>query len=395
MIARIITQEEHLEFSKLATVAFVSSMDIEKKREELAKGSNDYKNIWGYFDNDNHMTAGMINNPYEVLFDGHIVKMSGIGAVCSYPEMRMRGGIKTIFRELFKYLREDGYVFSVLYPFSHDYYRQFGYELCYTPLRTKLPLTQLKQFKQLGTAKMHLKDEPYEEIKQVYNTFISNYNLAIVRNEEDWKRMLSGCPYENRAYRYLLWDENGTPNAYINFSPVRVEDENMISVKDMAFTDPKALHSLLGFIYKLSAQYKEIEFELPSDIDVVHMIGNPYTASQKAQYYGMARIMDVKTALQLMRHPAGSGTYSIEVSDTFVPENSGTYTITYSDDTVDIIKSSKEADLVISIQALSQLVTGYISLTSALWRTDVLVKGNMEILKNIFVQKPRYFIDRF
>ena len=71
--------------------------------------------------------------PHQVIFDG-TGKMGG--SECPASGRKRKKFIRNIFEYAMKEMYEDGYVFSYLYPFSHVYYRKFGYELNMTTVIT-------------------------------------------------------------------------------------------------------------------------------------------------------------------------------------------------------------------------------------------------------------------
>ena len=110
----------------IATVCFHGRMeDPEKSRQESEQETDQH---WGAFDDDGTLMAHIINNQFISNLDGTQVRNGGIGAVSTLPEYRMEGGVKEIFKVLLPHAYADGEVISTLYPFSHAFYRKFGYE---------------------------------------------------------------------------------------------------------------------------------------------------------------------------------------------------------------------------------------------------------------------------
>ncbi len=101
---------------------------------------------WGVFDG-KKLIAGMHEIDYLMRFDGHSVKMSGIGGVGTLPEARKSGHIRHIFEKLLLQAYEKGVVFSSLSPFSHDFYRKFGYEIACARNKISIPTDVLSGIK--------------------------------------------------------------------------------------------------------------------------------------------------------------------------------------------------------------------------------------------------------
>lgn len=396
MQIRPITQEEKLQLDLVQTIAFVGTADVEEmKKRALEQPDDEYRWCWGCFDEENRLTAGMIVNPYQIYYDGHTVKMGGIGGVASLPEHRMQGGIRSIFQALFQQMRRDQVLFSILYPFSHRYYRQFGYEVCHVARESTLPVSALKRFKQTGKAYMYQPGQSDADFREVYGQYAKRYNEAVCREDWVWSRMLKGDAYKDRNYRYVLTND-GRPTAYVMFRPEEGEDhERILAVYDLAFVSVEAFHDLLGFLYRLSAQYPKLRMELPEEVNLAALMEEPYDLTIREQCYTMARVLDVRRALELMRHPEGVGSYTLAVEDAFLTENTGGYRVQFGLDGVRVEPFEGEAELSLSITSFTQLCLGYLSLDSARFKPDVCLRGNGELLRRVFHKKPVFLSDRF
>ena len=126
MEVRKLSAEERFEANVISTVAFHMRMeDPEKSREESLKETVE---DWGAFADDGKMMARIINHRFQVWLDGQTVPCGGIGAVSTLPEYRNTGAVREIFGKLIPAAYQNGEVISALYPFSHAFYRKFGYE---------------------------------------------------------------------------------------------------------------------------------------------------------------------------------------------------------------------------------------------------------------------------
>lgn len=394
---RLQTPEEYLEAVKISTIAFVGSCDPDRKldaiREEMAKEDGSCE-FWGSFTDEGVMTSHLLNNIYHILYDGRIVLCGGVGNVSSYPEYRRQGGIREIFREKFADMRARGFVFSALYPFSHEYYRKFGYEFCYGPMKQCFPIADLKGFDCPYQVRLHKWGECIQPFKDVYQKFILGQNMAIVRSESQWD-WIKGDAWKDRVYRYLLADESGA-HAYVVFRPEGSGESRKAVIKDMAWDSKKAFFGILGFLYRLSAQYACAEAVFPAAIDMRTILPEPYHVQQNIDTHGMFRVMDVEKALRLMRHPQGKGRYILAVEDDFLPENTGVYVVSYEGGSaVSVERTLDNADLSCNVTTLAQLTLGFAPLSTLRFRPDVTVSGNEDVLNAVFIKKDCYFADYF
>ncbi|MGI5883829.1 MAG: GNAT family N-acetyltransferase [Candidatus Spyradocola sp.] len=390
------TAQEFLEAHKISTIAFVGTMDMEKapaQIEEERKKNDGSTEYWGSFDEDGTMTSHLLNNIYHILYDGRIVLSGGIGNVSSLPEYRRKGGIREIFRAMFADMRARGFVFSALYPFSHEYYRKFGYEYGCGPLRQRFPVADLRAFPCPYQVRMHKPGECIQPFQDVYQRFILGLNMAIVRSEAQWD-WIEGDPWKDRVYRYLLADETGT-HAYVLLRAEGTGEERKAVLKDFAYDSREAFYGILGFLYRLSAQYTYVEAVFPPQIDMRTLLPEPYHVEQRVDTHGMFRVVDVPQALRLMRHPEATGRYTIGVKDAFLPENTGVYAVRFSQGSVSVERTDAPADLVVDVTTLAQLTLGFAPLDTLRYRPDVEIHGNLETLRAVFVKKDCYFADYF
>ena len=396
-IRQLTTLEEFLEMDKIANVSYVISRDLEaqlQKRKNELNGPR-YFDAWGVFDEDGNMGAAMVNNHYLVEFDGSAVPASGIGGVCSLPEFRSKGGVRAIFRRILQEEWENGCVFSYLFPFSFPYYRKFGYELLHTAERLEVPLEALADFTCSYSVTMCQTAGITEDMCRIYEQFLPGKNLSVYRGDVHW-RDSKGDPYQDRRYKYIFYDAQKNPRAYLVFHPEQGE-RRIVTVDDLAYLAPEDFRQMLGFLYRLRAQFGSVSMILPEDVPLVAMIPDSRAVKHTRSTQGQLRVVNVQKALEAMRCPQESGSAVIGVADAFLPENTGNYLLTFADGkAVSVEKVPQlQPDIRLSIQRLSQLVTGFLCLSEAAYLSDVEIFNNHAMLEKLFVHKPIYFRDHF
>ncbi|MEI6578569.1 MAG: GNAT family N-acetyltransferase, partial [Eubacteriales bacterium] len=359
------------------------------------KGFDDnYEVVRALFNNDGKMCASINYIPFLFRMNGETVKMAGIGGVVSLPEERNRGYIKKIMRFSLQEMRDCGQLFSFLYPFSNPYYRQFGYECCYKVQAVKIPLTAFAEFKAQGHAKAFVYEEDIETIKELYNSFVENKNLAIVRNELQWKEMFDRDAYKDLYYTYIWHNHEGKAVSYISFEALEGK-ENDIDVMELVWDSLEGLKGILGFLHKFYPYYSNFTGLLPEFIDFELLISEPFKVATEIKAKGMNRIVDVEKVLASLKYPEKSGQFTIRVNDDFCEWNTGTFWIAWENEKVEVVKKDLPADLTCGIQVLSQLVTGYASLEDLQEFAGVQVSGNATLLSAIFRKKQLFMRECF
>lgn len=389
MEVRLLKGEERFQARMIFTVAFHQRMeDPEKARQESEKETDQH---WGAFHEDGTLMAHIINNQFQSRLDGTLVRNGGIGGVSTLPEYRREGAVKEIFKALLAYAYADGEVLSTLYPFSHAFYRKFGYEtVCWKNVYEFSPAV-LQKYVFSGEARLWKQGSPVSCWTELYNRFSSSYNLAIFRDDRRMEDHLKGEYYRDRKFCYMLY-EDGKPAAYLIFQDIRHDPKAILDVQDLAWDGPRGLQAILGFLARFSADYGTIRLFLPRDIELLALIRSPlaYEISKTTEQSYMIRAVNAVRALEAMRKPAGTA-FVIRITDEMIPENNGVWKVTCEG----VFPTEEEPDLAVSEKALGQLVSGAVSLPEALYRSDTAVMKNREMLERVFIRKPILVEDHF
>ncbi len=389
MEVRLLQGEERFEARMIATLAFHSRLeDLEKAREDSMKETYQH---WGAFHEDGTLMAHMINHRFISWLDGAQIRNGGIGAVSTLPEYRAEGAIREIFLKLLPFAFADGEVISTLYPFSHAFYRKFGYEtVCWQNVYEFSPQV-LKGYVFRGKTRLWKQGEPVSDWTALYNRFAASFNLAILRDDEKTAKLLKGEFYRDRKFCYML-SAGDRPVAYLVFQDVRHDPQAILEVKDLAWDGPEGFRAILGFLARFSADYGVIRLFLPRDLELLSLIRSPlaYDIQKTTRQNYMIRVVNAARALETIRKPAGAR-FTVRVSDELIPENNGTWEVTDTG----VALTDRDPDLRVSEKALGQLVSGAVSLPEALYREDTEVLGNRETLEKVFVRKPILVEDHY
>ncbi len=389
-IRKITEGRERIEASVLSAYAFhVRVDDMEKFRADSLKQTFQ---DWGAFDDSGALMAHIINNQYTSRLDGHSVRNGGIGGVSTYPEYRVSGAVKNIFRALLPAAYADGEVISTLYPFSHAFYRKAGYEtVCVKNVYTLKPEV-LRDYRFTGEAVLWKDGDPVEEYLSLYTRFTDGLNLAIERTPE---MMLEGRMkaefLKDRRFSYLL-KENGKAVAYVIFQDTYRPESALLLVKDLAWDGRAGFLAILGFLARFSADYGDIELPLPTGTELLSLLHSAkhYDVEKSSVFSYMIRAVNARKLLSLIRKPEGAA-FTVRVSDDIIPENNGTFAVRGEE----AVPTDASPDLDVSIQALGQLCCGAVSLSEAELREDVTVLSNRSSLAAVFTRKPLWISDHF
>jgi len=398
---RRLKPEDLLQFYKIHTIVYNQRKDYSKEENQKIDPLDHPADwAWGVFEK-GKLLAGMFEIDYLMRFDGHSVKMSGIGGVGTLPEARKGGHIRRIFEKLLPQSYEKGVIFSNLTPFSHDFYRKFGYEIACARNKLCISTGDLSEIKSKGEFVHILPGDDTTLLAEVHSAYIANINHGIHRDywpeNRAWKRFTKDDPCASGTYIYLWKDETGKARSYIKYQDELADGDHNMAVIELAFIDKKGLYGALSIVGGLSAQFENFKWLMPTFIDPFDFTGDAWSVEQEIRPRDMTRVVNVKAALELMRRPCGEGKYIIEVKDENITANNGKYLVEFAPEGLKIDQTSKDADIKCDIRVLSQLVTGYRTLENALYsrQEGLEVSGNLETLNRVFTQRPQHVTEYF
>ena len=393
--------EDLLQFYRIHTIVYNTRRDFSKEENQKADPL-EHPAQWGcgVFEN-GKLLAGTFEIDFLMRFDGNSVKMTGIGGVGTLPEARKGGHIRRIFEKILPQAYEKGVIFSNLTPFSHDFYRKFGYEIAWARNNITIPTSGLSEMKPQGQYIHILPGDDTSLLAEVHSAYIANINHGIHRDywpdNRAWKRFTKEDPCATGTYLYLWKDETGKARSYIKYQDVLEDGEHNMYVTELAFVDRKGLYGALGIVSGLSAQFNDFKWIMPTFIDPYDFTGDAYSVKANITPRDMTRVVNVKSALELMRRPRGEGEYVIEVEDSNITANNGKYLVEFGPQGSRVSPASRNADIRCDIRVLSQLVTGYRTLENALYsrQSGLEVYGNMETLNRVFTLRPQHVTEYF
>lgn len=400
---RRLQNEDIIQLQRMHTIVYNQRKDYPKEETSNTKDTDPLAHpadwAWGVFDG-KKLLAGMYELDYLMSFDGHSVKMSGVSGVGTLPEARKGGHVRRIFEKMLPEEYEKGFVFSALTPFSHDFYRKFGYEISCARTHVSISTGDLFDIKAKGEFVHILPGDDTTLLAEVHSAYIANINQGIHRDywqdNRAWKVFTNEDPYSTGTYLYLWKDENGKARSYIKYQDVEDDDHNM-SVTELAFIDKKGLYGALSIVPGLSAQFQYFKWLMPTYIDPFDFMGDAWSVETEIRPRDMIRVVNVKTALELMRRPYREGEYIIEVEDENIAANSGKYLVQFGPEGTKVSSTTKEPDISCDILTLSQLIVGYRSLENAMYsrQEGLEVYHNEEILKRVFTLRPQHITEYF
>ena len=413
LILRELTYEDEPAFWKLACMAFhAKKPDLEDEKtflenaEKSEKRAKENPTALGNCDTrvglfrDGKLLSTMTVNAFEVHFDGNICDMCGIGGVMSDPSARKTGGVSRVLRHVLENARENGQVFSHLFPFRTSFYRKFDYTHCGFTEQWTIPTQFLPEITVSGMEWYENTPEQQNSVKEIYEAFAKDYNFSLRRSPLRWKsRFRKLQPYSGNNFSYLHIGENG-PDGFLSYTTKSHDDAPMdIHVEDLFFTDPEALRQMLAFLGTQRAYAKQVRLKLPADADITFWLAEFCTAYDKCNvhreriHFGATRVVDVEKALRLAKYQ-GKGAADLKILDPTCPWNDRCFHVEFDERCLSVSETDRW-DIEMDIGDFTALLLGGYTLAQAAFLPSVKIAGNREALQKIFYPKSLWLGDSF
>lgn len=358
---RPMTNQDLLAYQRLCSVCYTYTATEHPKElpEELLRIR------MGVFADDGSLLSAMMQIPYTVRFAGRDVKLAGIGGVVTDPTARGERGVRRLFEEGLPRLYREGHVLSALYPFSHAFYRKFGYEWAEFGRNVGFDRGSIRAgLARADAIRRVLPDEDDCGMRDIYAAYAADKHLALVRTEEMWRDLRRGTPWEHLKHAYVLTVE-GRPAAYWIGTMQKEGWKCTLTIHDMAWTCRQGRDAIFAMLRGMN-EVECIHLRAYEGFEPREIVGEPYDVSCHSSCDGMLRVVNVERALALLQAPVLPGSLTIAVQDDQIPENCGRFTVTSDGWSLAVTRDDHaQPDAAMSIHGLSALMSGRWSFTRA------------------------------
>ncbi len=391
MIVRRIKENENAGLAKVECMGFLYSANL----REAAEGTVDSEAYGAFTDDEKTMMAAIYTPEYHSWCGDETLASVGIGGVASIPEFRRHGCVRAIFQKIFSLAPERGWVTSTLYPFSFDYYRQFGYERVFKKYTVTCPAHVLDCCPRNCDVKLYDYEHPevLDDVLLVYNTYAKKHGLMYRRDEKC--RAYSKDPYKSMKMTYVHYT-NGAPDATATVH----RDHEAMEVSQLAWLNPTGLRGILGFIRAFDGQVNEYRFDdLPSPDCLEHVLHNYIDIGYEADSCGMGRVLLLGTLLEKWVYPKAAGHFRLRCEDD-LEWNRAVWDVTYADGKATVVKLPYEEayDISAAVAPMSRIIMegGFTAeLAAYLDGVEIVNEDGTEAFCRAFPKCDFYLHDRF
>ena len=389
-VLRHMTNADLLAYKHLCSICYLYQ-DTDPAEEQPEE------KLWqkvGVFAEDGTLLSAMTQIDYTARFEGQDMKLLGIGGVVSDPVARGQRGVRQMFEEGLPRLRDAGYVFSALYPFSHQFYRKFGYEM--GGVRREAVFAPSRLRRDLYCAEEILRVLPGEDdrgMEQVYAQYAADKNFAIRRTAEMWNDMRRGTPWDSLKHAYVLRDK-GEPIAFwVGQAERGADGSKTLVIRHMAYVGRKGCEAIFAMLRGYN-EFGKVRLQVPDEIEMRFLLEDPHDLeSEWISGGGMIRIMDVERALAMLKAPALPGRLVVEVADGQIPQNNGRFLVEGDGYALSVSRvEDMTADLRCTINGLTALVVGIQEFEDGIraGHGEVLSEKNLRFMSALLHQRKYY-----
>lgn len=390
----MITAGEQRRAEELFSIAF------ETPWQEEAYPTKKYA---AFLDDNETMTSCLSIIPFSAHFDGKTVKMAGIGGVSSLPQYRRCGGIRGCFEKMLPDLYREEYILSMLYPFSTNYYRKFGYEVWARGARYELELSHIPGLPREGyslLADSSNRKKVLEDIRLLTKEWERRYNGMVELTERAYAFAAEADPCRKQEFVYIHYDAQGAPAGYMVYRKERDGQEQRMVCSRFVFRNREGIQGLLALAKSLQSDHRSIVFTLPSSFCIGPLIDEWSLGAFRRSdaSLGMARIVNVEAALNAARY-RGSGRLSIEILDGQIAENNDIFTVCFEEGkAVSVTRGNGEKAVIrMDISEFSRFLTGAADAAALAYSRRVYEYSDedMGLLRQVFYEKPCFLTEYF
>ena len=270
------------------------------------------------------------NNPYSMVLNSKILKVSALAGVATRKDSRKRGYAHELIKMCLKDAKSKGDALSFLYPFNYDFYRKYGYEQCYENM--------IYTVESRDSESLEIKEiDGARDTHMLYSQYAQSLNGYIAR----------GRKYQQIKFSEHFADGN---KAYIVLEGNEAVGYAMPEVKaGKVFMNELIAKDIKKAACALSAMFKmPVEYISPIKEDRLYSRTEPHC---------MVRILDVEKVFSGIT--AKNCKIAVKINDSILENNNGTFVFEAKDGILTVKKTECVSDMELDILQIATVALGY------------------------------------
>lgn len=310
--------------------------------------------------------------PAKMWLSGVPVDTGAVAAVGVVPEFQRNGVAAKMMK--FAVLRSfnEGYALSVLFPFSHKYYGQFGYRTVSDMHLYRLHRSNLVTASNEGDKVRPFQPGDLRFMRIMYKGQLTWHNGWFTRSDAWWDKLVESWP------NIMVFDNDGMIEGYYVYSIKRGEDnEPVLQIKEFFASEGNVYRALISFL-AVQNEADVIEYLAPPDTLLRYSLRQPiaHQATNRGWIFNdlchvipgpMARIINLPKALTSRFYTRGmSGERVFKVTDPLIPANEAPLSFRLVDGRAETrAATDSKIQVETDIATLSQILCGYLKAIDA------------------------------
>lgn len=395
MAARIATDKDYDQIRKIWTYCFNEGEEVENCYFE-----NKYRaenTVVAELDGD--VVASIHLNQHTIKLGNKEENVSYVVGVSTLPEARGKGMMKSLMNLSFEEMYNRGQNVSILMPIDFRLYRRFGFENCYDMMEHRINIEDLSAFRIERDFK-RAKESDIDNLIDIYNKSNRRLNGYTVRGKQRYENMFKEVAADG-GHIYICSD-NSVYDGYVIYAI----NEGKFFVREVYFSNTNALKSILAFIYNHNTQCDKVVIMEDVRNTIGNTLKNPKTSESLLKPFMMGRVVNMdgcfinmadylECAYNYLEKLDGDfESVVISVKDKYIPQNTANYCLKFRDNDYSFEKleyNEENADLVLDINQISQLIFGYKDIDDVLDLYDKEInEKKLDILRKVFVKKRNH-----
>lgn len=366
--------EDIVEFSEIASFSFsIPSKDRDTLLKELSNHQKNEEKLFGVFE-DKKLISGLVLFDYNMKLRENMVKMGGIGFVCSRNDSRGKKSIKFLLEKTVEYMKENDYIVSALYPFSLEFYRKYGWEMFQNSKIFKISTGDI--------VKSKLNDDyGYEEVRIItddiqkfYNNYAAQNHNFCLKSQKSWDNFMTFQWKTLISRGVIKFTHRDEIKGLILYSYYEGDDNKPVyNIYNFIYEDINAKKLMFNYLAGLSKQISEVQVFLPNDFVLWPHVNERYK-TKEGLVSPMIRVIDIDK-LNGLKTNGPDMNVNIEIEDKQAPWNNGIYNLKVIDGEIQIT-GAEEADITMNIGTFSSIISGFTNIE------EMLDSGKATIIDN-------------
>lgn len=307
--------------------------------------------------------------PFQMSFNGQVVKNAAITIVTSEPEYRRKGLVRRLMTDCLHQAKEEGYGIATLWASMGALYQRYGYGLAshFNHYSVDPRFSDFRvPFETKGTPRRMGQDEAMPIIKGIFEASMEGRTLDNLRSDSYWDMIFGQKDKKDR--HFLVWfDEEGKPTGYATYRQKDKARDDAgptleIMISDFIWLDMDAYHGMWSFFRSHDLAQSLKFYFVPDDDPAPHLLLEPRMLNKKQSDGIWLRVVDVAQALgERGYNQSGSVTITIK-DDDLCSWNNGSWSVSAEGDgSCGTVKEASGGGLIMNPNTLASLISGFAS----------------------------------